>query len=126
MITGGAMDKAYISIISILIFIIVSLFVYIFVKSSFYNDRIKYLEQENKSLIVQISSAESFIDMQNLKIEEYALNKEKVEEEYKNEIIKINKNYNNLEEKYKNMEQLECNEILKIIDDNQWRFLYEK
>lgn len=120
------MDKAYISIISILIFIIVSLFVYIFVKSSFYNDRIKYLEQENKSLIVQISSAESFIDMQNLKIEEYALNKEKVEEEYKNEIIKINKNYNNLEEKYKNMEQLECNEILKIIDDNQWRFLYEK
>ncbi len=76
------MDKIYISIISTLIIIIISISIYILIKTGFYNSIIKELQSENKYLLSQISSAESLIDFQNAKINNYAVNMKKVEEKY--------------------------------------------
>ena len=64
------MDKIYISIISTLIIIIISISIYILIKTGFYNSIIKELQSENKYLLSQISSAESLIDFQNAMYEQ--------------------------------------------------------
>ena len=120
------MDKVYISIISILIIIIISLSIYIIIKTGIYKNMIEDLQSENKQLLSQISSAESLIDFQNNKINAYAVNMEKAEEKYKIEIKQINEKYQILQNKYKDINNMECINIMKIIDDNQRRFLYER
>lgn len=120
------MDKIYISIISILIIIIISLSIYILIKTGIYNSLIKALQSENKQLLSQISSAESLIDFQNTKINNYAVNMKKAEEKYVQDITYINEKYNTLHEKYRNINNIECLDMIQIIDDNQRRFLNER
>lgn len=120
------MDKVYISIISILIIIIISLSIYILIKTGIYNSMIKDLQSENKQLVSQISSAEGMIDFQNTKINNYAVNMQKAEEKYMQDITYINKKYNILQEKYRNINNIECENIMEIIDENQRRFLNER
>lgn len=120
------MDKIYISIISILIIIIISLSIYILIKTGIYNSLIKDLQSENKQLLSQISSAESLIDFQNTKINNYAINIKKAEEKYMQDINNINEKYKILQEKYKNINNIECLDMMQIIDDNQRRFLNER
>ncbi len=120
------MDKVYISIIAILIIILFSLSIYILIKSGIYNGIIKELKAENKALHIQISSAESMIDLQNTKIKNYAVNMQKAEEKYIFEIKQINEKYNLLHKKYKNMNNIECINIIKTIDENQREFLNER
>ena len=120
------MDKIYISIISTLIIIIISISIYILIKTGFYNSIIKELQSENKYLLSQISSAESLIDFQNAKINNYAVNMKKVEEKYMQDIAYINKKYNALQEKYKNAGTVECLGMMNMIDENQRRFLNER
>ncbi len=120
------MDKIYTGIISILMVIIISLSIYMLVKSNSYNDIIDDLKVENKSLLLQISSAESLIDFQNTKINNYAINMQKAEGKNRQEIKQINEKYNALYKKYKNMNQIECSNIIQIINENQRRFLNER
>ena len=120
------MDKIYISIISTLIIIIISISIYILIKTGFYNSIIKELQSENKYLLSQISSAESLIDFQNAKINNYAVNMKKVEEKYMQDIAYINKKYNAWQEKYKNAGNVECLGMMNMIDENQRRFLNER
>lgn len=120
------MDKIYISIISILIIIIISLSIYILIKTGIYNSLIKDLQSENKQLLSQISSAESLIDFQNTKINNYAINIKKAEEKYMQDINNINEKYKILQEKYKNINNIECLDMMQIIDDNQRSFLNER
>lgn len=120
------MDRIYISIISILIIIIISLSIYIFIKTGIYTSIIKDLQSENKQLLSQISSAESLIDFQNTKINNYAINIKKAEEKYVQDIIYINEKYNTLYEKYRNINNIECLDMIQIIDENQRRFLNER
>lgn len=120
------MDKIYISIISILIIIIISLSIYILIKTGIYNSLINDLQSENKQLLSQISSAESLIDFQNTKINNYAINIKKAEEKYMQDINNINEKYKNLQEKYKKINNIECLDMMQIIDDNQRRFLNER
>ncbi len=120
------MDKVYISIISILILIIISLSIYILIKTGIYNSIIKDLQSENRQLVSQISSAESMIDFQNTKINSYAVNMKKAEEKYMQDINYINEKYNSLHEKYRNINNIECEDIMQVIDENQRRFLNER
>ncbi len=120
------MDKIYISIISILIIIIISLSIYILIKTGIYNSLIKDLQSENKQLLSQISSAESLIDFQNTKINNYAINIKKAEEKYMQDINNINEKYKILQEKYKNINNIECLDMMQIIDNNQRSFLNER
>lgn len=120
------MDKIYISIISILIMIIISLSIYILIKTGIYNSLIKDLQSENKQLLSQISSAESLIDFQNTKINNYAINIKKAEEKYMQDINNINEKYKILQEKYKNINNIECLDMMQIIDNNQRSFLNER
>lgn len=120
------MDKIYISIISILIIIIISLSIYILIKTGVYNGIIKDLQSENKQLLSQISSAESLIDFQNTKINNYAINIKKAEEKYMQDINSINEKYNSLHEKYSSINNIECKDMMQIIDENQRRFLNER
>ena len=120
------MDKVYISIISILILIIISLSIYILIKTGVYNSIIKDLQSENKQLLSQISSAESLIDFQNTKINNYAINIKKAEEKYMQDINSINEKYNSLHEKYSSINNIECKDMMQIIDENQRRFLNER
>lgn len=120
------MDKIYISIISILIIIIISLSIYILIKTGIYNSSIKDLQSENKQLLSQISSAESLIDFQNNKINNYAVNIKKAEEKYMQDINNINEKYNSLHKKYSSMNNMECKDMMQIIDENQRRFLNER
>ncbi len=120
------MDKIYISIISILIIIIISLSIYIVIKTGVYNNIIKDLQSENKQLLSQISSAESLIDFQNTKINNYAINIKKAEEKYMQDINSINEKYNSLHEKYSSINNIECKDMMQIIDENQRRFLNER
>ena len=120
------MDKIYISIISILIIIIISLSIYILIKTGVYNSIIKDLQSENKQLLSQISSDESLIDFQNTKINNYAINIKKEEEKYMKDINSINEKYNSLHEKYSSINNIECKDMMQIIDENQRRFLNER
>ena len=120
------MDKIYISIISILIIIIISLSIYIVIKTGVYNSIIKDLQSENKQLLSQISSVESLIDFQNTKINNYAINIKKAEEKYMQDINSINEKYNSLHEKYSSINNIECKDMMQIIDENQRRFLNER
>ena len=120
------MDKIYISIISILIIIIISLSIYILIKTGIYNSLIKDLQSENKQLLSQISSAESLIDFQNTKINNYAINIKKAEEKYMQDINNINEKYKILQEKYRNIDNIECLDMMQIIDNNQRSFLNER
>ena len=120
------MDKIYISIISILIIIIISLSIYILIKTGIYNSLIKDLQTENKQLLSQISSAESLIDFQNTKINNYAINIKKAEEKYMQDINNINEKYKILQEKYRNINNIECLDMMQIIDNNQRSFLNER
>lgn len=120
------MDKVYISIISILILIIISLSIYILIKTGIYNSIIKDLQSENRQLVSQISSAESMIDFQNTKINSYAVNMKKAEEKYMQDINYINEKYNSLHEKYSSINNIECKDMMQIIDENQRRFLNER
>lgn len=120
------MDKIYISIISILIIIIISLSIYILIKTGIYNSLIKDLQSENKQLLSQISSAESLIDFQNTKINNYAINIKKAEEKYMQDINNINEKYKILQEKYRNINNIECLDMIQIIDNNQRSFLNER
>lgn len=120
------MDKIYISIISILIIIIISLSIYILIKTGIYNSLIKDLQSENKQLLSQISSAESLIDFQNTKINNYAINIKKAEEKYMQDINNINEKYKILQEKYGNINNIECLDMMQIIDNNQRSFLNER
>lgn len=121
---GGKMDKIYTGIIAVLVIIIISLSTYMLIKSGIYKNMINELQTENKSLITRLSSAESYIDIQNLKISEHSKNMEKAEEIYTLKIKSINEKYSALEKKYKNISLLQCNEVLKIIDNNQRRYIY--
>lgn len=118
------MDKIYTGIIVVLVIIIISLSTYMLIKSGIYKNMINELQTENKSLITRLSSAESYIDIQNLKISEHSKNMEKAEEIYTLKIKSINEKYSALEKKYKNISLLQCNEVLKIIDNNQRRYIY--
>ncbi len=120
------MDKIYISIISMLIIIIISLSIYILIKTGIYNSLIKDLQSENNQLLSQISSAESLIDFQNTKINNYAVNKKKAEEKYMQDIADINEKYKSLQKKYRNINNIECLDMMQIIDDNQRRFLNDR
>ena len=120
------MDKVYISIISILTIIIISLSIYILIKTGIYNSLIKDLQSENKQLLSQISSAESLIDFQNTKINNYAINIKKAEEKYMQDINNINEKYKILQEKYRNINNIECLDMKQIIDNNQRSILNER
>lgn len=101
----------------ILITVIIALSITIAVK----NNQIDVLHAEKELLQVQIVSAESSIKLQNLKIEEMALNIEQAENSY-------NENMKELQDKYKKLDNLSsqdksCNEILEIINKNQKEFL---
>lgn len=101
----------------ILIAVIIALSVTVAVK----NNQIEVLQAEKELLQVQIVSAESSIKMQNLKIEEMALNIEQAENVY-------NENMKELQDKYEQLDNLSsqdksCNEILEIINKNQKEFL---
>ena len=120
------MDKIYISIISILIIIIISLSIYILIKTGIYNSLVKDLQSENKQLLSQISSAESLIDFQNTKINNYAINIKKAEEKYMQDINNINEKYKIMQEKYRNIDNIECLDMMQIIDNNQRSFLNER
>lgn len=117
------MDKIYAGIISVLIIIIICLSTYILIKTGIYKNIINELQTENKSLITRLSSAESYIDMQNFKISEYGKNMAEAEDTYKNKLKIINEKYTALEKQYKDNITLKCDEILKIIDSNQRRFI---
>ena len=118
------MDKIYTGIIVVLVIIIISLSTYMLIKSGIYKNMINELQTENKSLITRLSSAESYIDIQNLKISEHSKNMKEAEEIYTANIKAINEKYSALEKKYKNISLLQCNEVLKIIDNNQRRYIY--
>lgn len=101
----------------ILITVIIALSITIAVK----NNQIDVLHAEKELLQVQIVSAESSIKLQNLKIEEMALNIEQAENSY-------NENMKELQDKYEQLDNLSsqdksCNEILEIINKNQKEFL---
>lgn len=119
------MDKIYVSIIFMLIMAIISLSIYISIKKGIYNSMINDLQSENQQLLAQISSAESLIDFQNTKINNYAINMKKTEEKYKLDILNINTKYSNLQKKYSNINNIECIDIMHIVDENQRRFLNE-
>ncbi len=117
------MNKIYAGIISVLIIIIICLSTYILIKTGIYKNIINELQTENKSLITRLSSAESYIDMQNYKISEYGKNMAEAEDMYKNKLKIINEKYTALEKQYQDNISLQCDEILKIIDENQRRFI---
>lgn len=119
------MDKIYVSIIFMFIMAIISLSIYISIKTGIYNSMINDLQSENQQLLAQISSAESLIDFQNTKINNYAINMKKTEEKYKLDILNINTKYSNLQKKYSNINNIECIDIMHIVDENQRRFLNE-
>ncbi len=101
----------------ILITVIIALSVTIAVK----NNQIDVLHAEKQALNMQIAQAESSIKMQNLKIEEMAINQEQAENSY-------NENMRELQDKYEQLDNLSsndksCNEILEIINKNQKEFL---
>lgn len=101
----------------ILITVIIALSVTVAVK----NNQIDVLHAEKELLQVQVVSAESSIKLQNLKIEEMALNIEQAENSY-------NENMKELQDKYEQLDNLSsqdksCNEILEIINKNQKEFL---
>lgn len=101
----------------ILITVIIALSVTIAVK----NNQIDVLHAEKQALNMQIVQAESSIKMQNLKIEEMAINQEQAENSY-------NENMRKLQDKYEQLDNLSsqdksCNEILEIINKNQKEFL---
>lgn len=101
----------------ILITVIIALSVTIAVK----NNQIDVLHAEKQALNMQIVQAESSIKMQNLKIEEMAINLEQAENSY-------NENMRKLQDKYEQLDNLSsndksCNEILEIINKNQKEFL---
>ena len=109
------MNKIYAGIISVLIIIIICLSTYILIKTGIYKNIINELQTENKSLITRLSSAESYIDMQNYKISEYGKNMAEAEDMYKNKLKIINEKYTALEKQYQDNISLQCDEILKII-----------
>lgn len=117
------MNKIYTGVIAVLILILLSQSIYLFVKISIDKKMIMKLEEENQSLITKLSSAESYIDMQNYKISEYGKNMAEAEDMYKNKLKTINKKYAALEKQYQDNISLQCDEILKIIDENQRRFI---
>lgn len=117
------MNKIYTGVIAVLILILLSQSIYLFVKISIDKKMIMKLEEENKSLITKLSSAESYIDMQNYKITEYGKNMAEAEDMYKNKLKTINKKYAALEKQYQDNISLQCDKILKIIDENQRRFI---
>lgn len=117
------MNKIYTGVIAVLILILLSQSIYLFVKISIDKKMIMKLEEENKSLITKLSSAESYIDMQNYKISEYGKNMAEAEAMYKNKLKIINEKYAALEKQYQDNISLQCDEILKIIDENQRRFI---
>lgn len=117
------MNKIYTGVIAVLILILLSQSIYLFVKISIDKKMIMKLEEENQSLITKLSSAESYIDMQNYKISEYGKNMAEAEDMYKNKLKIINEKYTALEKQYQDNISLQCDEILKIIDENQRRFI---
>lgn len=117
------MNKIYTGVIAVLILILLSQSIYLFVKISTDKNMIIKLEEENKSLLTKLSSAESYIDMQNYKISEYGKNMAEAEDMYKNKLKIINEKYAALEKQYQDNISLQCDEILKIIDENQRRFI---
>ena len=117
------MNKIYTGVIAVLILILLSQSIYLCVKISIDKKMIMKLEEENKSLITKLSSAESYIDMQNYKITEYGKNMAEAEDMYKNKLKTINKKYAALEKQYQDNIILKCDKILKIIDENQRRFI---
>lgn len=117
------MNKIYTGVIAVLILILLSQSIYLFVKISIDKKMIMKLEEENQSLITKLSSAESYIDMQNYKITEYGKNMAEAEDMYKNKMKIINEKYAALEKQYQDNISLQCDEILKIIDENQRRFI---
>lgn len=117
------MNKIYTGVIAVLILILLSQSIYLFVKISIDKKMIMKLEEENQSLITKLSSAESYIDMQNYKISEYGKNMAEAEDMYKNKLKIINEKYAALEKQYQYNITLKCDEILKIIDSNQRRFI---
>lgn len=117
------MNKIYTGVIAVLILILLSQSIYLFVKISIDKKMIMKLEEENQSLITKLSSAESYIDMQNYKISEYGKNMAEAEAMYKNKLKIINEKYAALEKQYQDNTTLKCDEILKIIDENQRRFI---
>lgn len=117
------MNKIYTGVIAVLILILLSQSIYLFVKISIDKKMIMKLEEENQSLITKLSSAESYIDMQNYKISEYGKNMAEAEDMYKNKMKIINEKYAALEKQYQDNITLQCDEILKIIDENQRRFI---
>lgn len=101
----------------ILIAVIIALSITIAVKSN----QIKVLEAEKQALNMQIVQAESSIKLQNLKIEEMAINLEHAENSY-------NENMKKLQDKYKKLDNISsqnktCSEILEIINNNQKEFM---
>jgi len=101
----------------ILITVIIALSIAIAVK----NNQIEVLQAEKELLQVQIVSAESSIKMQNLKMEEMAINLEQAESTY-------NASMKALQDKYEQLDNLSsqdksCPEILEIINKNQKEFL---
>lgn len=117
------MNKIYTGVIAVLILILLSQSIYLFVKISTDKNMIMKLEEENKSLLTKLSSAESYIDMQNYKISEYGKNMAEAKDMYKNKLKIINEKYAALEKQYQDNISLQCDEILKIIDENQRRFI---
>lgn len=51
------------------------------------------------------------------------LTKKKAEEKYMQDIADINEKYKSLQKKYRNINNIECLDMMQIIDDNQRRFL---
>ena len=50
----------------------------------------------------------------------------KAEEKYVQDITYINEKYNTLHKKYRNVNNIECIDMIQIIDENQRRFLNER
>lgn len=87
----------------------------------FKNNEIKVLQAEKQVLNMQIAQAESSIKLQNIKIEEMAINLEQAESIY-------NENMKELQEKYSRKENISasnktCDEIINIINSNQKEFM---
>ncbi len=116
--------NTYISAVLMLIIIILS--IYIFIKNSIDNKIIDNLQKENKALLLQVSSAETLIDLQNNKVRQFEIDMVSAEEKYMEEISRLDEKYKALKSKYKNESSYNCSEILNIINENQRRFIYEE
>lgn len=100
----------------ILIAVIIALSITIAVK----NNQIDVLHAEKQALNMQIVQAESSIKLQNAKIEEYKLDIEKADIEYKKGLKSLQEAYSAKDTDIKNKT---CEEILNAIKQEQEIFL---